>query len=273
LLGDGGGAKAALTRRTMVLDLKSVMPDASPADHWRDPTFVHQFLLNVRGSVPLAIEQIDVVLRLIAAACDRVQSFLILGGGDSLLASAILEEHPQARGFLIENSASGIESARRHLRAHVDRLTIVQADPSQAGWMDSLTTATRFDAVICGLDGEDVSEERKRSFYGEIFALLSPEGVFINLDYVASATRWTESEWDDQMIDAVFGEQLRGTPRNTRVEIARAYYATASRGADVPAPLEVQCDWLRETGFESVECFLKVRELAMFGGQRPARDI
>ena len=253
----------------MVLDWKPDMPDASPADHWRDPTFVHQFLQNVRGSVPLAIEQIDMVLRLMAAARDRVQSFLILGCGDSLLASAILEECPQAKGFLIEDSESGVESARCHLRAHLDRLMIVQADFSQVGWVSNLANAARFDAVICALDGEQVSEERKRSFYHEIFDLLNPEGVFINLQYVSSATRWTESEWDDQMINAIFGEQLRDTPRNTRVEVARAYYATASRRPGALAPLEVQCDWLREIGFESVECFLKVRELAMFGGQKP----
>jgi phospholipid N-methyltransferase len=263
------GAKAALTRRAMVLELKLTMPDASPAEHWRDPTFVHQFLQNVRGSVPLAIEQIDMLLRLMAAARDRVQSFLILGCGDSLLASAILEEYPQAKGVLVENSASAVESARRHMRAHLDRLIIVQADPSQAGWMDCLRNAARIDAVICGLDGEHISEERKRSFYGEIFDLLSPEGVFINLEYVASATRWTESEWDDQMIAAIFGQQLKEAPRDNRVDVARAYYATASRRADAAAPLEVQCDWLREVGFESVECFLKVRELAMFGGQKP----
>ena len=34
------------------------------------------------------------------------------------------------------------------------------------------------------------------------------------------------------------------------------------------APLEVQLDWLRECGFVNVECFLKVLELAVFGGQR-----
>jgi hypothetical protein len=136
--------------------------------------------------------------------------------------------------------------------------------------MDNLTNAAHFDAIVSGLDGEQLSEERKRSFYREVFDLLSPEGVFMNLEYVASATRWTESAWDDQMIDAIFGQQLKGAPRTTRVEVARAYYATATRRADVPAPLEVQCDWLREIGFENVECFLKVRELAMFGGQKPA---
>jgi tRNA (cmo5U34)-methyltransferase len=253
----------------MVLDLIQAMPDASPADHWRDPTFVHQFLNNVRGSVPLAIEQIDMVLRLMAAARDRVQSFLILGCGESLLASAILDEYPKARGFLVEDSRSGVDSARHHLRAKLDRLTIVQVDAGQVGWMDYLPM-TRLDAVICGPDGAQVSEERKRSFYGAIFDLLSPEGVFVNLEYVASATRWSESEWDDQMIAAIFGQQLKDSPRTTRVEVARAYYATAGRMAGVPAPLEVQCDWLREIGFESVECFLKVRELAMYGGQKPA---
>ncbi|EDY16777.1 conserved hypothetical protein [Chthoniobacter flavus Ellin428] len=52
--------------------------------------------------------------------------------------------------------------------------------------------------------------------------------------------------------------------------MARDYYARADKDAGVLAPLEVQCDWLRNIGFENVECFLKMQELAVFGGQRPA---
>ena len=67
------------------------------------------------------------------------------------------------------------------------------------------------------------------------------------------------------------GQQLKEAPSDARVNVARAYYARISHDADALAPLEVQCDWLREIGFENVDCYLKVLELAVFGGQRPGR--
>ncbi len=58
-------------------------------------------------------------------------------------------------------------------------------------------------------------------------------------------------------------------PAKNRAEVAREYYARVAQNAGILAPLEVQCDWLREIGFENVECYLKVSELALFGGQKP----
>jgi hypothetical protein len=71
------------------------------------------------------------------------------------------------------------------------------------------------------------------------------------------------------MIDSIFGEAIKAAPGKTRAEVAREYYAQARELAHPLAPLEVHCDWLREVGFESVDCYLKVQELAVFGGQRP----
>jgi hypothetical protein len=51
--------------------------------------------------------------------------------------------------------------------------------------------------------------------------------------------------------------------------VAWEYYQNLAREGQKIAPLEVQCDWLRSIGFESVECFLKVAELAVFGGLKP----
>ena len=253
----------------MVLDLPPPMSDANPAAQWHDPAFVQHFLQNVRGAIPLTIEQIDMMLRVIAAAREPVGNFIVLGCGDSLLASAILDEHPAARGFLIDDSDASIESARRHLSEHADRLRFVRADVTKPGWMNAVAAGIPFDAAISGAAIPHSTDECKRVLYREVFELLTPEGIFINLEHVASATRWTESEWDDRMIEAIFGQQLREAPRDARVDVARAYYAQVSHDADALAPLEVQCDWLREIGFENVECFLKVQELAMFGGQKP----
>ena len=126
------------------------------------------------------------------------------------------------------------------------------------------------DVVVSGFALHHLPDTRKRALYAEIFDLLAPDGIFINLEHVASAIRWTESILDDYMIDAIFGKELKAAPGKTRTEVARDYYARAGQDANVLAPLEVQCDWLREIGYENVECYLKVLELAVFGGQKPA---
>jgi hypothetical protein len=46
-------------------------------------------------------------------------------------------------------------------------------------------------------------------------------------------------------------------------------YRRSSQNAPSCSPLEVHCDWLRETSYVNVDCYLKVLELAIFGGQRP----
>jgi hypothetical protein len=74
---------------------------------------------------------------------------------------------------------------------------------------------------------------------------------------------------EDYIINAIFGEDLVLGVGKTRAEIARAHFRrTPNAMRDTAVPLEVQCDWLREIGFESVDCYSKVAELAIFGGQR-----
>jgi SAM-dependent methyltransferase len=252
----------------MVFD--SIMPNARSVASRQNPALVQEFLHNVRGAIPLTIEQIDMMLRLLVAAREKVHTFLDLGCGDGFLAAAILDEHPEARGYLIDDSEPMLQIARRHLDGYGDRVEFILADFNEPGWAARVARGVPFDAIVSAFAIHHSPEERKRPLYGQIFDLLQPGGLFINIEHVASATRWTESVWDDYTIDAIFGEQLRASPGKSRAEVAREYYANASRAPHAQAPLEVQCDWLREIGFENVDCFLKVLELAVFGGQRPA---
>jgi len=58
---------------------------------WKSSALVETYLHDVRGAIPLANEQIDVMMRLIAAREEGVESFLDLGCGDGILAAAILD--------------------------------------------------------------------------------------------------------------------------------------------------------------------------------------
>jgi SAM-dependent methyltransferase len=235
------------------------------------PELITHFIENVRGSIPLGIEQLDVMLRIIEAARGEIRRFLDLGCGEGVLSAAILSEHADARGVLVELSAPMFATARDPLRPFAGRIEFVAADFHEPGWIRPELRGP-FDAIVSGFAMHAVPDERKPALYAELHGLLQPEGVFIRFDHVASATRWTQSRWDDCIIDAIFGAELKRAPGKPRAEVAREYYRRAVKRGNVPPPLEVECDWLREAGFENVECFHKVQELAMFGGQKaPAR--
>ena len=244
------------------------MPD-QPA-FWQNPDLAAKFLQNIRGSIPLAIEQIDMMLRLLAAADgNRLKCFLDLGCGDGVLSDAILDDHPNVRGILVEGSESALAGARHRLAPHKDRVQFIVADYARPEWTHAVAHAGPFNAIVSAFAAHHLPDARRRDLYREIFDLLTPEGPFINIEHVASATRWTESIWNDYTIDAIFGQELQASPGKNRAEVAREYYARVAEKAGILAPLEVQCDWLREIGFENVDCYLKVSELALFGGQKP----
>lgn len=52
----------------------------------------------------------------------------------------------------------------------------------------------------------------------------------------------------------------------TREDVARQFVQRDDWSANILAPLDDQCQWLREIGYVDVDCFFKAFELAIFGG-------
>ena len=57
--------------------------------------------------------------------------------------------------------------------------------------------------------------------------------------------------------------------RETRQEIADIFMNRPDKAANILLSVETQCDWLREIGYEEVDCYFRIYELAVFGGRRP----
>jgi len=51
-------------------------------------------------------------------------------------------------------------------------------------------------------------------------------------------------------------------------QVRREFLERPDRAANILAPLEDQCRWLREIGFSDVDCFWEYFELAIFGGRK-----
>ncbi len=235
---------------------------------WKEESLVKVYLEGIRGAIPLASVHIDVMLQLIKASQKELDRFLDIGCGNGVLSSAILGRYPNASATLIDFSDGMLEAAKIKLEGY-NKITVAEADFAQKDWIKVVQNNAPFNVIVSGFAIHHQSDQRKREVYKEIHDLLHPGGFFINLEHVASRSSWGEKLFEEHFIDSMCDYQSSRHPEKTREEIAKDYYYRDDKKANILAPVEDQCEWLRKTGFQEVDCYFKLYEIAIFGGCRP----
>jgi tRNA (cmo5U34)-methyltransferase len=235
---------------------------------WETKSLTEKYLSGVRGAIPLAKEQFDVILRLIKLNNKSVETFLDIGSGDGILSTIILSNHQKAKGVLLDISGHMINAAQEKLSDFKDNLKFIVYDYSNKNWVQQVRHKLPYDVIISGLSIHHQTDERKKELYNEIYDLLSPGGLFINLEHVASPTEWVNQLFNDCFIDSLFELHKKEDPSVTRENIADDLYNRPDKEANILAPVEKQCEWLRTIGFKDVDCYFKLYELAIFGGRK-----
>ncbi len=236
---------------------------------WQNPELAEKFIEGMRGGVPFAAAQIEMMLRVIDAAEIQVDRFVDLGCGDGILGRTLLEHYPRCSGTFVDFSEAMVEAVTRKLMPLDDRVRIVKADFATPQWLTQLRPETGCSLVVSGYAIHHQTHERKRELYQEIFDLLAPAGMFLNMEHVSSPAEWAERAFVDLMVDSLLQFHQRQGDGLDRDEIARRYVNRPDWSANILAPVEDQCQWLRDIGFVDVGCFFKAFELALFGGRRP----
>jgi ubiquinone/menaquinone biosynthesis C-methylase UbiE len=166
---------------------------------------------------------------------------------------------------LADFSEPMLQAARKRFAAAGAAAHFVLADYGVPSWAEAVAEWAPYDAIVSGYSIHHQPDRRKRAVYREIFGLLNSGGVFVNIEHVSSPTQWLGSLNDAMFIDSLH----RLHPNQSRDDVARLYYDRPDKDANILAPLEDQCAWLRDIGFTGVDCYLKVFELAVFGGRKP----
>lgn len=236
------------------------------AEIWKRPDVAAAFLDERCLLIPDRQRQLEVMLRVIRFAPKEPRRVLDLGAGDAILLATVLEAYPEATGTAVDFSPLMLEQARRRLASFGSRATTREGDLQTPAWQDPVHGP--FDVVVSGFAIHHLSHDRKRALYREIYAGLSDGGVFINAEHVASPTARTEKMFNDAMSEHLFERRRQRGEEVTLEQVHKEYLERPDRAANILAPVEEQCQWLRETGFHDVDCFWKYFELAIFGGMR-----
>jgi SAM-dependent methyltransferase len=167
---------------------------------------------------------------------------LDLGTGDGRLLALLQVDRQEMLGVGLDFSELMLEAARERF-GDDERIELVEHDLAEP-----LPALGRFDAVVSSMAIHHLEHERKRSLYGEVFDLLEPGGVFANFEHVASATHRLHLAFF-----AAIGEPLENEDPSDRL-----------------LDVETQLGWLRELGFDDVDCYWKWLEMALLIGVKPA---
>lgn len=235
---------------------------------WQGGELANSYLNGVRGAIPLAQAQMDTLLRLIRWSQEEVDLVLDLGCGDGILGQAVLDQYPAARGIFADFSTPMLAAAEKRLAGYGERVRLVEVDYGQANWQLAIDNC-QLNVVVSGFSIHHQPDGRKRQLYAELYDLLSPGGIFVNVEHVASRSKWGEMLFEEAFVDAMVAYHRQNGNGQPREQIAHELYNRPDKAANKLTAVETQCDWLREIGFIHVDCYLKYFELAVFAGVKP----
>ena len=217
------------------------MTATKPVNLWTSSEHARDYLERA-DSISHREEGESALLEFIPSGTRRV---LDLGTGDGRLLALIRKE--LARREQADTEAVAVDFSPTMLEAVRKRFAGETSVSVVAHNLDDLLPALgKFDAVISSFAIHHLVNERKRSIYAEIYALLNPGGVFCNLEHVASPNPRLHKEFLERIGFTVETED----PSNKLLDVA------------------TQLGWLREIGFTDVDCHWKWRELALLAGRR-----
>jgi SAM-dependent methyltransferase len=205
-----------------------------PAGEWTTAEHVHRYLGRA-DEYPRRAEGESVLLEQVPRDARRI---LDLGTGDGRLLALLRIDRREMLGVGLDFSEPMLKAARERF-ADDEGIELVEHDLAGA-----LPALGRFDAVVSSMAIHHLEHERKRSLYSEVFDLLEPGGVFVNFEHVASPTHRLHRAFFEAI-----GEPLEHEDPSDRL-----------------LDVESQLGWLRELGFDDVDCYWKWLEMALLIG-------
>ncbi|HEV2129408.1 MAG TPA: class I SAM-dependent methyltransferase [Thermomicrobiales bacterium] len=244
------------------------VPDASRRDViWRRDDTVANYLGATRQAIPLAAEQLDAAMRAIGAFAVPTRSVLDVGSGGGSAAAAISQCFPVERITLVDFSMPMLRQRIVRFEGSPWLVDLIEADLQDPAWQDELPAdQPAYDLVVSRYAIHHLPDDRKQDLYAEIFGRTAPGGLFVNIEHVSSVAPVYEDIFESLIVEGMAATSETG---QDLAAATTAFHARQDRETNILAPADLQCGWLRDTGFVDVNVLMKTFELAVIVGRRP----
>ncbi|HXX53120.1 MAG TPA: class I SAM-dependent methyltransferase [Thermodesulfovibrionales bacterium] len=208
----------------------------------------------IRKALPGYEDMFSAALGAIPFDHDNPLSVLDLGAGTGLFSYQVFLRFPRATFVLCDVAEKMLDIARQRFKVQGKQFEYAVKD------YRDIEGEGIYDLVISSMSIHHLADHEKKALFCKVFAILRQPGVFINVDQIKGATphleqlywRW----WLAKIrIAGASEEQIRAG-----VERRHAY--------DKDACMEDQLLWLRDAGFETVDCVYKNYSMGVFFAMR-----
>jgi tRNA (cmo5U34)-methyltransferase len=211
-------------------------------NRWIDAEHALAYLERA-DALPHRVEGERVLVELLP---ERVARVLDLGTGDGRTLALVLAARPDAAGVGLDLTETMLDAARRRFDGD-PRVRLAQHDLSSS-LADQPLADGPFDLVVSSFAIHHLDDEDKRRLHHEVADRLTPGAPFLHLEHVASTSTRLHGEFLAGLDIAPEDDD----PSNQLVLVGDYF------------------EWLREAGFEDVDCLWKWREMALLHGRLPA---
>jgi tRNA (cmo5U34)-methyltransferase len=235
---------------------------------WGNPDYIEWWLKKRAWKGPIREMQAEMVVRMIPHPLHRAIRVLDLCAGFGALAITILKSRPKAKALCIDGSEQMTKLGRERTASFAERIEFAQASLDTAEWLKFITGT--YDAVVSAQALiRFVTPARRKSLYKEIFNIVTPGGCFINVDDVCAPSLALRRRYNgalNQWLEGYIQEASGDTPAFVKCkEDSPVNYSEPRKDGF----LDQELSWLREAGFEDVDCFWKFGVMTVYGGFRP----
>ena len=223
-------------------------------------------------AVPRREEQLAALVALLPFGRDEAFGVVELGCGEGVLAAAVMDAYPRARVLGLDGSASMLREASTRLERLGERARLAKFDLGSSEWRGRMAGA---DAVVSSLALHHLSGEGKKKLFEDAARETSERAALLVADVVEprrdEAWRYYADVYD--LVAELRSREQTGSGDLYKrlVEEEWNFFRFPDPG-ETPSPLFAQLAWLREAGFESVDCFWLLAGHAVYGGYKSAAE-
>ena len=179
---------------------------------------------------------------------------LDLGAGTGLFSKHVLGKYPHARFVLVDLADKMLDVARQRFGDGSDQFQYVVAD------YRTLEGQAEYDLVISSLSIHHLEDADKQALFGSIYSILRKGGIFVNVDQIRGETAYLRELYWNQNIEQVRGAGFSEERIQESIDRRTAY--------DKEALLDEQLQWLKNSGFQNVDCVYKNFFVGVFFGMK-----